>query len=224
MGIWRRDREEALERERERMMRTLRSYGIRDSRILAAMEAVPRHRFIPGTTLREAYGDHPIPIGHGQTISQPYIVARMIELAQVRSGSRVLDVGTGSGYQAAVLAEMGAQVHGIEIVSALVTRAQRLLTELGHIRVEVRYGDGYRGWVEEAPFDTIIVAAAPPHTPPLLLDQLVVGGRLIIPEGPAHGVQALMVHEREDVDSVRSWQDTSVCFVPMTGEITDPGG
>ena len=189
--------------------------GIRDERVLAAMRRVPRHLFVDPADVAEAYDDHPLPIGHDQTISQPYIVAIMSELARVRPGARVLEVGTGSGYQAAVLAEMGATVWTIEIVEPLASSARDRLRRLGYRNVTVRAGDGYRGWPEHAPFDAIVVTAAPPEIPQPLKDQLAVGGRLVVPVG--EGVQDLVVltrtadgFDRETVEAVR--------FVPMTGE------
>jgi len=156
---------------------------VKDPRVLKAMGKVPRHEFV-GPELRAlAYDDRPLPIGHGVTISQPYIVALMTELADVRAGERVLDVGTGSGYQAAVLAELGAEVWGIEIVKELAEQAAKRLEKLGYTKAHVRHGDGYAGWPAHAPFDAIIVAAAPREVPQALLDQLAIGGRLVIPVG-----------------------------------------
>ena len=158
------------------------------------MRKVPRHEFVPARWKRSAYEDRPLPIGHGQTISQPYIVAAMTELAALSEGDRVLEIGTGSGYQAAVLAELAAQVYTIEIVGPLAERAARTLESLGYASVRVRHGDGYRGWPEAAPFDAIVVTAAAPRVPPALLEQLTVGGRLVIPVGDAY--QELEVHTR----------------------------
>jgi protein-L-isoaspartate(D-aspartate) O-methyltransferase len=179
---------------------------------------VPRHAFVPEDVRADAYEDRPLPIGRDQTISQPYIVAAMTELARVRPGSRVLEVGTGSGYQAAVLAEMGAQVYSIEIVEPLARRAGRTLAHLGYGAVQVRHGDGYRGWPEVAPFDAIVVTAAAPRVPPALLEQLVDGGRLVIPVG--RFAQELEVHTRvgERIEVERIFP---VRFVPMTGEVRE---
>ncbi|HEY8430568.1 MAG TPA: protein-L-isoaspartate(D-aspartate) O-methyltransferase, partial [Sandaracinaceae bacterium] len=169
---------------------------VRDPRVLAAMRAVPRHRFVPPEEARFAYDDRPLSIGHGQTISQPYIVALMTELADVTRGERVLEIGTGSGYQAAILAELGAEVYTIEIVRPLGERAAALLRELGYANVRARIGDGYRGWPEHAPFDAILLTAAPPEIPRPLLDQLAVGGRLVAPVGT--GDQELVVVRRTE--------------------------
>jgi protein-L-isoaspartate(D-aspartate) O-methyltransferase len=200
---------------REAMVRTqLERRDIVDRRVLAAMRAVPRHRFVPERQRDQAYDDHPLPIGFGQTISQPYIVAIMTQLALVKPGDRVLEIGTGSGYQAAVLAEMGAEVHGIEIVESLGTEAARLLQELGYDRASVRIADGYDGLPELGPFAAILVAAAPPEIPAPLEQQLAVGGRLVVPVG--RGSQELtVVHRRGDRFERRSI--LPVRFVPMIG-------
>jgi protein-L-isoaspartate(D-aspartate) O-methyltransferase len=202
--------------ERARMVtEQIAGRGVRDERVLAALRKVPRHRFVPEAERSGAYQDHPLPIGSRQTISQPYIVAVMSELAEVAPGERVLEVGTGSGYQAAVLAELGAEVHSIEIVPELAASARETLRALGYERVNVLTGDGYRGLPERAPFDAILVTAAPDHVPQPLLDQLAVGGRLVIPVGDES--QQLRVLER----TARGIQDLPVFdvrFVPMTGE------
>jgi protein-L-isoaspartate(D-aspartate) O-methyltransferase len=194
----------------------LAARGIRDAAVLAAMRRVPRHEFVPSRWRAEAYADHPVPIGEAQTISQPYIVALMTELATVRPGARVLEVGTGSGYQAAVLAELGADVYSIEIVEPLARRARGTLDRLGYARVHTRHGDGYRGWPEAAPFAAIVVTAAPPAVPPALLAQLAPGGRLVVPVGTND--QELQVHERT-ADGIRVERVTPVQFVPMTGGV-----
>ena len=168
--------------ERNRMVSTqIERRGVTAPRVLDAMRRVPRHRFVPDSLQREAYADTPLPIGHRQTISQPYIVGYMTEALQLPPEAKVLEVGTGSGYQAAVLAEIARTVLTIEIVPELAADAGRILDDLGYDNIEVRAGDGYRGWPEEAPFDGILVAAAPPHVPPALVDQLAVGARLVIP-------------------------------------------
>ena len=189
--------------------------GVRNPRVLAAMRKVPRHEFVPDDVRHLAYRDHPLPIGHEQTISQPYIVALITELAAVGPKAKVLEVGTGSGYQAAVLAEVVGTVYSIEIVAPLAARAKRTLSRLGFANVHVRTGDGYRGWPEHAPFDSIVVTAAPPHVPEPLKQQLVVGGRLVIPVGRYH--QDLRVITR----TATGFEETKVLpvrFVPMTGE------
>jgi protein-L-isoaspartate(D-aspartate) O-methyltransferase len=222
-SAWNADGGDELEGERARarnqmVARQIEARGVSDERVLAAMRAVPRHAFVPEEVRADAYEDRPLPIGHGQTISQPYIVAAMTELARVRPGSRVLEVGTGSGYQAAVLAEMGAQVYSIEIVERLARRAGETLARLGYGAVQVRHGDGYRGWPEAAPFDAIVVTAAAPRVPPALLEQLVDGGRLVIPLG--RFAQELEVHTRvgDRIDVERVF---GVRFVPMTGEVRE---
>jgi protein-L-isoaspartate(D-aspartate) O-methyltransferase len=198
----------------------IQARGVTDERVLAAMEKVPRHEFIPGAGKDHAYEDHPVPIGHGQTISQPYIVAVMTELAELDGDARVLEVGTGSGYQAAVLAEVAGAVYTVEIVQPLAERARALLGELGYTKVQVRHGDGYRGWPEEAPFDAILVTAAPPRIPEPLKAQLAVGGRLVIPVGDRH--QELLVIQR----TASGYAERTVFpvrFVPMTGEVQGAG-
>jgi protein-L-isoaspartate(D-aspartate) O-methyltransferase len=188
--------------------------GVRDARVLAAMERVPRHLFVPPREIGEAHEDHPLPIGHGQTISQPYIVGLMIEALATESGSRILEVGAGSGYVAAILAEMGCEVFAMEIIETLATETRERLHELGYGRVHLRCGDGWRGWPEEAPFDGIIVSAAPPTVPPALFDQLGEAGRLLIPIGEDH--QELWIYSRT-VGGFRGEQLCDVRFVRMTG-------
>ncbi len=191
--------------------------GIRDERVLAAVRAVERHRFVPKDVSARAYGDHPLPIGHGQTISQPWIVARMTELLEPRLDDVVLEVGTGSGYQAAVLAELVRHVYTIEIVEPLAARAEAALSEQGYTNVTVRAGDGYKGWPEHAPFDGILVTAAPDHVPQPLVDQLAQGGRLVLPVGPAWGIQMLQTYEKRG-DALALIDSVPVRFVPLTGE------
>ena len=200
---------------RDRLVDQLERRGIRDARVLAAMRAVPRHELVPDPD-DDAYGDHPLPIGHDQTISQPYIVAFMTEAAAIAPGARVLEIGTGSGYQAAVLAELGADVYSIEIVEPLGKRAAASLRALGY-DVHLRIGDGYRGWPEAAPFDAVIVTAAPPEVPQPLKDQLRVGGRLVVPVGEQGAVQELRVITRT-ADGFDERTLLPVSFVPMTGE------
>ena len=194
----------------------IESRGVKDTRVLEAMRKVPRHRFMPESQRPYAYDDRPLPIGEGQTISQPYIVALMSELAGVKPGDTVLEVGTGSGYQAAVLAEMGVKVFSIEIVASLAKRAKALLDDLGYEEsIEVRHGDGYAGWPEHAPFDAIIVTAAPPKIPEPLKQQLEVGGHLVIPVGKSF--QSLLRVTRTK-DGFREESVIPVRFVPMTGK------
>jgi protein-L-isoaspartate(D-aspartate) O-methyltransferase len=194
--------------------------GVKDAAVLAAMRKVPRHEFVPSEVRFLSYADRPFPIGFDQTISQPYIVALMSELAGVRRGTRVLEIGTGSGYQAAVLSEMGADVYSIEIVAPLGKRAADTLARLGYKKIKVRIGDGYKGWPEAAPFDAILVTAAPPRVPEPLKQQLKLGGRLVIPVGEA-GAQELKVLTR----TPRGFDEQvtiPVRFVPMTGKAQEP--
>jgi protein-L-isoaspartate(D-aspartate) O-methyltransferase len=189
--------------------------GVSDPRVLAAMRKVPRHLFVPPDFLHVAYTDGPLPIGHEQTISQPYIVALMTELLELEGGERVLEIGTGSGYQAAVLAEIAGEVYTIEIVEALAATARERLSLLGYDSVRVMFGDGYRGWPEHAPFDAVIVTAAPDHIPEPLIEQLAAGGRLVIPVGDLY--QELLQVTKTDRGVVER-RVIPVRFVPMTGE------
>lgn len=201
--------------ERAAMVREqLEGRDVRNPRVLEAMRRVPRHRFVPAAHRAAAYEDHPLPIGYDQTISQPYIVGLMTQLLEVEPGQRVLEIGTGSGYQAAVLAELGVDVYSIEIVAPLGERARALLAELGYEQVHVRIGDGYAGWPERAPFDAVLLTAAPPEIPQPLLEQLRVGGRLVAPVG--EGLQDLVVVTRTDTGYSRRTV-AAVAFVPMTG-------
>ncbi len=193
----------------------IRARGIRDPRVLEVMRKVPRHEFVPADQAANAYDDNPLPIGLGQTISQPYIVAYMTEQLQVTPQSKVLEIGTGSGYQAAVLAELAKEVYSIEIVPDLARRSKETLATLGYSNVHVRAGDGYRGWPEQAPFDRIIVTAAPDHVPQPLVDQLAVGGRLIIPVGDYY--QQILILTKTPRGVVEE-KTIDVVFVPMTGE------
>jgi protein-L-isoaspartate(D-aspartate) O-methyltransferase len=209
----------AFEPERRRMVdEQIEAREIVDPRVLAAMRKVPRHEFVPAAEREHAYEDRPLPIGEGQTISQPYIVALMTQLAAIGPGSKVLEVGTGSGYQAAVLEACGAEVYSIEIVDPLAKRAQHDLARLGFTKVHVRSGDGYRGWPEVAPFDAILVTAAAPRVPPALLAQLRVGGRLVIPVGETWEGQSLQVHVRTET-GFEVHDVVPVRFVPMTGTV-----
>jgi protein-L-isoaspartate(D-aspartate) O-methyltransferase len=183
-----------------------------------AMRAVPRHRFVPPDLARSAYHDNPLPIGHGQTISQPFIVALMTELADVERDSRVLEVGTGSGYQAAVLAQCAARVYSIEIVQPLGEQARTVLADLGYGNVEVRIGDGYKGWPEAAPFDAIVVTAAPDHVPQPLVDQLAPNGRMVIPVGTRYGAQDLVVITKGLDGRTVTRRTIAVRFVPLVRE------
>jgi protein-L-isoaspartate(D-aspartate) O-methyltransferase len=193
----------------------LAARDITNTKVLDAMARVPRHRFVPTQYRNESYYDGPLSIGLGQTISQPYIVALMTQLASIDSTSKVLEIGTGSGYQAAVLASLVDHVYTIEIVEPLCHRAESTLTQLGYNNVSVKCGDGYRGWPEAAPFDAVIVTAAPDHVPQPLIDQLIVGGRMVIPVG-AHNQDLLLITKTENGSVSRA--TIPVRFVPMTGE------
>lgn len=197
------------------VLHQLRNRDITDEKVLAAMEKVPRHRFVPMALRPLAYDDGPLPIGHQQTISQPYIVAYMTEALEMKPGAKVLEIGTGSGYQAAVLAEIAREVFTIEIVPELAKSAEEILRTLGYGNIHVRAGDGYKGWPAKAPFDAIIVTAAPDHIPQPLIDQLAPGGTLVIPVGTAN--QEMMIVTRT-ATGVVSRRTIGVRFVPMTGE------
>ena len=173
------------------MLDLIRARGIRDPAVLGALGRVPRQRFVPPDLERRAYGDYPLSIGHGQTISQPYIVALMTLALELEHGDRVLEIGTGSGYQAAILAEMGMEVYTLEVIPALYEEAQARLVALGYTQIHCRLGDGHAGWPEHAPYQGIIATAAPEEIPPALVEQLAEGGRLIIPVGPWSGYQTL---------------------------------
>ncbi len=206
---------------RQRMVDTqIRARGVTDARVLAAMASVPRHLFVPEKVRAQAYEDYPLSIGERQTISQPYIVALMTSLLDLEGGERVLEIGTGSGYQAAVLSEIAAEVYTMEILEPLSAQAQRTLATIGRTNIHFRVGDGWKGWPEAAPFDDIIVTAAPEKIPQTLLDQLRVGGRMVVPVGSFF--QDLLVvtktaagYEKRNVIPVR--------FVPMTGEAERQG-
>jgi len=206
----------ALQQARAAMVHEqLLARGIHNGRVLAVMEKVPRHEFVPADMIRWAYSDTPLPIGNGQTISQPYIVAFMTEAVDPQPHQRVLEIGTGSGYQAAVLAELVAEVYSIEIVKELAEQAQKRLERLGYRNVQVRTGDGYQGWPEKAPFDAILVTCGADHVPPPLLEQLKPGGRLVIPVGRDNDLQWLTVVEKDDHGNIRTRDVLPVRFVPM---------
>jgi protein-L-isoaspartate(D-aspartate) O-methyltransferase len=208
--------EDFRQARREMVENHFRRRDITDQRVLEVMERVPRHLYVPANLRESAYEDRPLPIGQGQTISQPYIVALMTQLAKPQPDSKALDVGTGSGYQAAVLGELCKEVYSIEIVEQLAEQAAERLARLGYNNIHVRAGDGYQGWPEHAPFDLIIVAAAPASVPQPLVEQLAPGGRMIIPVGRFQ--QDLMVIEKLEDGTVREWSEIPVAFVPMTGE------
>lgn len=203
--------------QRARMVeRQMVRRGIDNLRVLDAMRKVPRHLFVAPEQARHGYDDRPLSIGHGQTISQPYIVALMTQLAAPRQGDRVLEIGTGSGYQAAVLAELASEVYTIEIVEPLAAEARQRLEQLGYGNVSVRAGDGYGGWPEHAPFDIIVVTAAPERIPQPLLDQLGPGGRMVVPVGAQLPGQQLQLIDKQDDGSLRTTRVAPVRFVPFT--------
>ena len=208
--------EETFAEARQNMVDEIRARGVTDPAVLAAVAAVPRHLFVPEGERLGAYEDRPLPIGSGQTISQPYIVALMTSLLGVQPGDRVLEVGTGSGYQAAVLSRLAGEVYSVEILKPLAERARRTLAELGYRNVHIRNGDGYKGWPAVAPFDGIIVTAAPPRIPEPLLQQLKTGGKLVIPVGNTYQ-DLIVLTKRKDGGFDRS-NVLPVRFVPMTGE------
>jgi protein-L-isoaspartate(D-aspartate) O-methyltransferase len=203
--------------QRRRMVETqIRARGVTDARVLEAMLEVPRHLFVPATELGQAYEDHPLPIGSGQTISQPFVVAIMTALLELKPQSRVLEIGTGSGYQTAVLSRLAGEVYSIEIVPDLAARALGTLARLGYDNVHVRIGDGYHGWPEAAPFDAILLTAAPPEVPRPLVGQLKPGGRMVLPVG---GLEQDLLLVTKDADGTLKQQKMApVRFVPMTGE------
>lgn len=204
-----RDREEMVEQQIE-------ARGVSDPQVLEAMRSVPRHRFVPADQVSAAYADHPLPIGYGQTISQPYIVALMTENLGIEAGDKILEIGTGSGYQAAVLAEITDQVYTVEIIPQLAERAAKTLQETGYTTVETLSADGYYGWEEHAPYDAIIVTAAPDHVPRPLIQQLKDGGRLVVPVGPPGGYQTLWQITKRG-DQLQTKNLGGVRFVPFTG-------
>jgi protein-L-isoaspartate(D-aspartate) O-methyltransferase len=210
-------------KEREKMVAVqIAARDVKDPNILKAMRIVPRHAFVPENVQKAAYGDHPLPIGFGQTISQPYIVAFMTEALELKPDSKVLEIGTGSGYQAAVCAEIAAEVYTIEIVEGLAKSAEEKLKELGYPNVFVRAGDGYFGWPEKAPFDAIIGTAAAERIPPPLIEQLAPGGRMILPYETSTGFQYLVLITKDEKGSISKRNVMPVMFVPMTGEVTKP--
>ena len=204
------------ERRMEMVTTQIESRGIKDHDVLEAMRNVKRHELVPESVQQWAYEDRPLPIGEQQTISQPYIVALMSELLQVEAGAKILEIGTGSGYQAAILAEMGLKVFTIEIVKSLGLRAQSDLARIGYPDVNIKIGDGYQGWPQEAPFDGIIITAAPPSLPEPLVAQLKVGGRMVVPVGVTQ--QDLNVYTKQSDGSIHKETIIPVRFVPMTGE------
>jgi protein-L-isoaspartate(D-aspartate) O-methyltransferase len=218
------DDEKWAEKREEMVAGTIGARGVSAPEVLAAMRNVPRHEFVPRDKRRIAYTDQPLPIGHGQTISQPYIVAYMTEVLDLNPGDKVLEIGTGSGYQAAVLAEITDEVYTIEIIDELAESAAERLRRLGYNEVRVKNADGYYGWDEYAPFDAIIVTAAAGHVPSPLINQLAPGGRIVIPIGGVYQVQQLTLLEKSAEGEMYSRQLMSVRFVPFTGAVQETDG
>lgn len=209
--------EEEFAAERRKLVEVLKSRGLKKKAVLDALLKVPRHKFVPTSHRNRAYEDRALPIAHDQTISQPYIVGYMTEAADIAPDDRVLEIGTGSGYQAAVLAELSKEVYSIEIVPALADSARNLLRELGYKNVEVRTGNGYLGWPEFSPFDAIIVTAAPDEVPQALVDQLAVGGTMVVPVGSQFQEMVIITKSESGVVQRRT---IPVAFVPMVGKPT----
>jgi protein-L-isoaspartate(D-aspartate) O-methyltransferase len=204
------------QKDRQMMIESqIQGRGVKDEDVLRAMAKVPRHEFVPPEYLHEAYADHPLPIGYGQTISQPYIVAVMTELLRLRATDKVLEIGTGSGYQAAILAEIVQEVYSVEIIEPLYRQAKERLERLGYTNIHLKCGDGYYGWEEHAPYDAIIVTCAPDHIPQPLVNQLADGGRMVIPVGPPGSYQVLWLVERQG-DKIKTERIMGVAFVPLT--------
>lgn len=206
---------QSLHRAKQHMLDVIRAYGMNDPAVLQAMEKVRRHEFVPEQNRRYSYQDTPLKIGYGQTISQPYIVAEMTRQLQLTPTSKVLEIGTGSGYQAAVLAELTSTVYSIEIVEPLLNRARQTLEQNGYHQVRLRHGDGYYGWPEAAPFNGIIVTCAAGHIPPPLIEQLAPGGRMLIPVGKRFGTQYLILVTKSHDGTVSSRNLMAVRFVPL---------
>jgi protein-L-isoaspartate(D-aspartate) O-methyltransferase len=225
---WPRPRSAERQSERDRLVDRYIARGgpfsdaVSDERVVAAMRAVPRHEFVPANHQNSAYDDTPLPIGHGQTISQPYIVALMTELLEVKQGDKVLEIGTGSGYQAAVLSELTPYVYSIEIVKPLYEEVVERFKRLGYKTIQTRLGDGYDGWEQQAPFDGIVVTCAAGHVPPPLWEQLKPGGRMVIPIGGVYDTQRLVVLTKREDGGRKSRNVLPVRFVPMTGKIEKP--
>ena len=209
--------DDRLEERMSMVEQQIRRRGVTDQDVLEAMERVPRHEFVPAEYQGQAYADRPLPIGYGQTISQPYIVALMTELLQLKNTDRVLEIGTGSGYQAAILAEVVGEVYTVEIIEALAAEAKERLERLGYANVHTLHADGYFGWEEHAPYDAIIVTAAPDHIPQPLVQQLKDGAKLVIPVGPPGGYQTLWQVSKSGGEVIKR-NVTGVLFVPLTGE------
>ncbi len=211
------DEEKFTQLRMEMVEQTILARGVTNPDVIDAMRTVPRHAFVSPEYLDQAYEDHPLPIGYGQTISQPYIVAWMTELLELKAGEKVLEIGTGSGYQAAILAQLGyVEVYSVEIIPALAEQAEERLRRLGYKKVHLKQGDGYYGWQEQEPYDAILVTAAPDHLPPPLVAQLKEGGRLVIPIGPPGSYQTLWKFVKQN-GKLKAYDLGGVIFVPLTG-------
>ncbi len=209
------DKDEYLNQRLKMVAEQIEARGVSDALVLAAMRQVPRHLFVPAQERSQAYGDHPLPIGYGQTISQPYIVAYMTEVLRLTGQEKVLEIGTGSGYQAAILAETAKEVYSMEIIPPLHAQAKARLASLGFENVSLKAADGYFGWPEEAPFDGIIVTCAAAHIPPPLIRQLKPGGRMVIPVGPSMFIQDLILAQKDKGGRVTTRSLMAVRFVPL---------
>lgn len=222
---WERPRFSERQKEREEMvLQQIARHGnfpVRNKEVLEAMMNVPRHKFVPDEMKDLAYHNSPLPIGYMQTISQPFMVAHMTELLKINEGDKILEIGTGSGYQAAVLSELTPNIYTIEIVEELGEQAKKTLSELGYSTIQVKIGDGYEGWPSEAPFDRIIVTCAPENIPQPLIDQLKPGGYIVIPVGEAFSTQQLIVVSKDEEGRLQKQVQYPVRFVPMTGKILD---
>ena len=210
---------ERVEERKKMVARQIKARGVDDPNVLASLRTVPRHRFVRHDDLRRAYSDQPLPIGKGQTISQPYIVGYMTDALELGPESKVLEIGTGSGYQAAVAAEIAREVYTIEIIEALAEKAEERLKELGYRNVFAKAGDGYYGWEEKGPFDSIIITAAAGLVPPPLKEQLKPGGKMILPLGSPYGAQTLVLVTKDEKGKIHSRSLLPVRFVPMTGQV-----
>lgn len=210
-----------FQKAREHMVSNdIQKRGISDQRVLDAMRKIPRHLFVRRDLQKSAYDDNPLPIGEGQTISQPYIVALMTQALGIKSSDRILEIGTGSGYQAAVLAELASEVYSIEIKKSLAKKAEYLIQRLGYRNIKIKHGDGYIGWKKHAQFDAIIITAASPYIPPPIINQLKIGGRLILPQGNPTTAQQLILYEKRE-DRLEKEVLSLVRFVPLTGKISE---
>lgn len=211
---------DSFQKAREHMVtHDIQKRGISNQRVLDAMRKIPRHLFVRPDLQKSAYDDNPLPIGEGQTISQPYIVALMTQALEIKPTDRILEIGTGSGYQAAVLAELAREVYTVEIKKSLAQKAEYLLKKLGYKNIRIKHGDGYLGWKEHAKFDAIMITAASPYIPPPVINQLKLGGRLVLPQGNPASTQQLILYQKRE-DRLKKEVLSLVRFVPLTGKIS----